>query len=212
MIKRSQFTGAVFVITYFAEHFLYLPAIVLNKLDKGLLRSKTQFWQLNDELLTEFSKFNWSRFKAVHLFLPIVEKREVDTYEFIHFFKISFPKLVLVVSRSNHKTGEMSSVIFDPETTVLVKNKYNIPEPIYGEKIHSVQIDAVIVPLLTFDKNGHRVGYGAGFYDRFLAKCRADVVKIGVSVFEPMEEMIDTNEQDVPLNYCITPVKTHVFA
>ncbi len=174
--------------------------------------SKSQFWLLNDQLLAHFSKFNWSKIITVHLFLPIVEKKEIDTFEFIHFFKTQHPHIQIVVPRCDFKTKEMETIVFDPEATVLVKNKQQIPEPLYGEKLDPQLIDAVIIPLLTFDQQGHRVGYGGGFYDRFLEKCKPNVLKIGVSLFEPISEILDTHQQDIRLTHCITPEKTYSFA
>ena len=43
------------------------------------------------------------------------------------------------------------------------------------------QIDVVFVPLLIFDKQGHRIGYGKGYYDRFLSKCKKDTIKVGLA-------------------------------
>lgn len=69
----------------------------------------------------------------------------------------------------------------------------------------------VLIPLLAFDKNGYRVGYGKGFYDRFLAECRPDVVKVGLSVFEPIDEITDLNEFDIKMDFCITPNRVWQF-
>ena len=63
--------------------------------------------------------------------------------------------------------------------------------------------DLVIVPLLAFDKKGYRVGYGKGFYDRFLQNSKT--LKIGLSFFAPTEEIIDVHLNDVRLDKCITP-------
>nr|WP_294896511.1 5-formyltetrahydrofolate cyclo-ligase [uncultured Pedobacter sp.] len=173
--------------------------------------SKSVFWQLNDELLAHFITFDWSKINTVHLFLPIVEKREVDTFEFINFFKTQQPHIKIVVPRCDFKTKKMEALVFDAESTVLVKNKQHIPEPLYGENIDPLLIDAVIIPLLAFDKLGHRVGYGAGFYDRFLERCKPDVLKIGVSLFEPIDKILDTHHQDIRLTHCITPKQIYFF-
>jgi 5-formyltetrahydrofolate cyclo-ligase len=67
------------------------------------------------------------------------------------------------------------------------------------------KIDAIIVPLLCFDARGFRVGYGKGFYDKFLSECRTDCLKIGFSYFAPVAEISDAQDFDVKLDYCITP-------
>ena len=72
-------------------------------------------------------------------------------------------------------------------------------------------IDAVIIPLLAFDEKGNRVGYGAGFYDRFLRNCKTNVTKIGLSFFPPEKEEIETNHFDIKLTHCITPEKIYIF-
>lgn len=69
----------------------------------------------------------------------------------------------------------------------------------------------VLVPLLSFDRRGHRVGYGKGYYDRFLRKCRPDCQKVGLSIFEPIDEISDANENDEPLDAAVTPTATIRF-
>ena len=56
------------------------------------------------------------------------------------------------------------------DNTKIKKNQYNIPEPINGLEVPTKKIDVVFVPLLAFDKKGNRVGYGKGFYDKFLIR------------------------------------------
>jgi 5-formyltetrahydrofolate cyclo-ligase len=65
--------------------------------------------------------------------------------------------------------------------------------------------------LFGFDKKGYRVGYGRGFYDRFLSRCRKDCIKVGFSYFEPVDEIEDVCSLDVKLNYCITHEKFYIF-
>ena len=69
----------------------------------------------------------------------------------------------------------------------------------------------VFVPLLKKKKKGHRVGYGKGFYDKFLSECKPDAIKIGLSFFEPEELITDVFESDVKLDYCVTPNSIHAF-
>jgi 5-formyltetrahydrofolate cyclo-ligase len=69
----------------------------------------------------------------------------------------------------------------------------------------------VFVPLLGYDVQGNRVGYGKGFYDAFLSQCKKDVVKIGLSFFEPEQEITDVLNTDIRLDYCVTPTTVYSF-
>ncbi|MCE3283032.1 MAG: 5-formyltetrahydrofolate cyclo-ligase, partial [Chitinophagaceae bacterium] len=91
--------------------------------------------------------------------------------------------------------------------TEFYLNEFGIEEPADGWEIDPKEIDLVFLPMLICDKRGYRVGFGKGFYDRFLALCREDVVKVGFSYFEPVEQVDDTHQFDIPLNFCITPDK-----
>ena len=73
------------------------------------------------------------------------------------------------------------------------------------------KIDVVFVPLLAFDKNGHRIGYGKGYYDKFLSSCKPDIIKIGLSFYEAEEAFQDVYPSDIPLDYCVTPKKVYRF-
>ena len=84
-------------------------------------------------------------------------------------------------------------------------------EPMDGVVTDAGIIDLVFVPLLIVDKLGYRIGYGKGFYDKYLPHCRPDCLKVGFCYFEPIEEIEGTHEFDVPLNLCITPNKFYVF-
>ena len=143
-----------------------------------------------------------------HIFLPIVEHKEVDT-EFL-LQALAGKDKEIIVSKSNFETRKMTHYLMT-DNTKFKKNEYNIPERVDGIEVPSNKIDVIFVPLLAFDKKGHRVGYGKGFYDNFLSECRKDVLKIGLSFFEPEEEIIDVCESDVRLDFCITPEKVYSF-
>ena len=137
-----------------------------------------------------------------HLFLPIEEQKEINTEYLLHL--LSGKDKEIVISKSDFETRKMTHFLLT-DNTKIKKNQYNIPEPVDGLEVPSNKIDVVFVPLLAFDKKGNRVGYGKGFYDKFLSECKQDVVMIGLSFFDPEEEIMDIFENDVALNYCVTP-------
>jgi 5-formyltetrahydrofolate cyclo-ligase len=97
------------------------------------------------------------------------------------------------------------------DETRFRKNNFNVFEPQKGDIMNPLSFDLVIVPLLAFDKNGNRVGFGKGYYDQFLAQCRSTCIKIGFSYFEPIDSIEDTHEFDVPLDLCVTPTTVYAF-
>jgi 5-formyltetrahydrofolate cyclo-ligase len=140
--------------------------------------------------------------------MTIEEQKEIAT-EYI--LKILAGKdKEIVVSKSNFDTFEMTHYLMT-DNTKFKKNEYNIPEPIDGIEVPVSKIDVVFVPLLAFDISGYRVGYGKGFYDRFLSACKPETIKIGLSLFEPENQIDDVSLNDVKLNYCVTPSKVYRF-
>ena len=131
--------------------------------------------------------------QTVHTFLPQRGKNEVDTYNIISMIRESFPYVQVIVPRIITGTRNMEHYLLE-QTTILIENKWKIPEPdpATTQQVNVINIDAVLIPLLAFDKSGYRVGYGGGFYDRFLSLCRPDTVKAGLSFFDPVEEITDT--------------------
>jgi 5-formyltetrahydrofolate cyclo-ligase len=143
-----------------------------------------------------------------HLFLSIEEQKEVNT-EFILQILAGKDKEI-VISKSDFDTLGMRHYLLT-DNTKIKKNEYNIPEPIDGLEVPITKIDVVFVPLLTFDFKGNRVGYGKGFYDKFLSNCKLETIKIGLSFFEAEEKIEDVSENDILLNYCVTPEKIYTF-
>ena len=143
-----------------------------------------------------------------HLFLTIEEQKEVDT-EFILQILAGKDKEI-VVSKSDFATLKMTHFLLT-DNTKIKKNEYNIPEPVDGLEVPTNKIEVVFVPILAFDTEGNRVGYGKGFYDKFLSECQPETIKIGLSFFEPEEIIEGVFESDIPMNYCITPDKNYCF-
>ena len=143
-----------------------------------------------------------------HIFLSIEEHNEIDTLPLITLLQgkdknIVVPKMAGDTSLENYLLTD---------STPLKKNHWGIPEPDDGLLVPENKIDVVFVPLLAFDIEGNRVGYGKGYYDSFLQKCGTDTVKVGLSFFSAETELIsDMHENDVKLDYCLTPEKTYAF-
>jgi len=135
-----------------------------------------------------------------HIFLTIEELNEINT-EYILQVLMGKDKEV-VISKTIFEERKMLHSLLT-ENTKIKKNAYNIPEPLNGIEVPTDKIDAVFVPLLAFDLNGNRIGYGKGFYDNFLSQCREDVIKIGLSFFEAEEKIDDVSSSDIPLDYCV---------
>lgn len=143
-----------------------------------------------------------------HIFLSMEDKIEVDTLPLITLLQgkdknIVVPKVAGPNSMENYLLTD---------SITIKKSSYGVPEPVDGIEIPESKIDVVFIPLLAFDTIGNRVGYGKGYYDTFLNKCKKETVKIGLSFFGPETDPItDINENDVRLDYCVTPKKTYIF-
>lgn len=157
-----------------------------------------------------FQNFDVSKFNFLHSFLPIKKFNEINTRIIFKTIRRNFPSVQMLVPRVNFQTNEIENLLFLHETET-VQNIWNIHEPVHNEIVEIVKIDAVLIPLLCFDERGFRVGYGKGFYDKFLIKCRTDCLKIGLNYFTPIEKISDVSEFDVALDFCITPDKVWKF-
>lgn len=137
-----------------------------------------------------------------HVFLPIEQQHEVNTEFILHL--LAGKDKDIVVAKSDFTTREMTHFLLT-DSTKIRPNSYGIPEPISGLEVPVSKLEVVFVPLLAYDNSGHRVGYGKGFYDRFLQQCSPNTLKIGLSFFGPEEKIEDVSATDVPLDYVVTP-------
>ncbi|MBB78470.1 MAG: 5-formyltetrahydrofolate cyclo-ligase [Crocinitomicaceae bacterium] len=151
-----------------------------------------------------FSNFQVEK-KRISIFLPIKRSKEINTYKILDKAislnaEVSIPKI-------NNKNNELKHVIFESKNQLEI-NKFGIPEPIKGKITAAEHFDYVFIPLLTIDFNGNRIGYGKGYYDRFLKRCKPRCKFIGLYHFDELTEKIsDINTLDVKLHACITPNK-----
>lgn len=166
--------------------------------------------RLSLEIANQFMTFleNFPEVKHIHLFLPIAKHLEIDT--FIIKEKLHLADKEVYTSIMLNTGRRMQTVHLVPMTSYK-EDSWGIPVPITKELASPSIIHLVLIPLLVFGKNGHRIGYGKGYYDSFLSSLDEDVLKVGLSYFPPVKQVIEEGH-DVPLNYCITPDKVYSFA
>jgi 5-formyltetrahydrofolate cyclo-ligase len=170
---------------------------------KGL--TSAQILKLDDLMLIQFQQLPIDIPAVIMTYAPMERWNEFDP-QFITdycYFKNPFQQLYYPLVTEIDGYSIMLPVLVNDETE-FEKSELGFIQPVAGIDVSPVDIDLIIVPLLAFDKKGYRVGYGKGYYDRFLSNCRADAIKIGFSYFEPVENIADANQFDIPLNFCIT--------
>ena len=162
--------------------------------------SKEEVNQLSAAIFEHIKTIDFSNAQTFHIFLQIEKNNEVNTYPIINWLF------------NQNKTVVLPLVIGDDMINCQVEkdfgtslNSLQIPEPIQYTEIDAKAIDVVFVPMFVADKKGNRVGYGGGYYDKFLARCKPETKKIGLTYFRPIENIDDIYFGDFPLDFCITP-------
>ncbi len=145
--------------------------------------------------------------QVFHTYLSIPQKHEVDTSYLLTVLQgkdkeIVVPKVL--------DSGRLSHYLLTDSTRLKI-SKWGVPEPTDGFEVSPQRLEVIFIPLLAYDEQGYRVGYGGGYYDRFLEGCRQDVVKVGLSFFPPGPGISDLHEGDVPLDFCVTPTRIYSF-
>ena len=166
--------------------------------------------KLDDLLLIQFQRAELPFINNVLTYWPIEVHAEPNTHLYTRYLEFKYPGLQILYPKTDFTTHEMNAVLVQEDSN-FEQNAYYIYEPVSGEIIDPIDIDMVIVPLLSCDSKGYRVGFGKGMYDRFLSRCKEDCIKIGFSYFEPIDALDDCHQFDVPLNLCITPQAVYVF-
>lgn len=177
---------------------------------KRLALSATERLKLDDLMLIQLQRLSFDDVRVVMSFWPLENHGEMNTHLYTRYLELTMPDLKISFPVIDFSDNTMHAVQVNDDT-VFVENKYGISEPKEGEEVSPGELDLVFVPLLAFDKNGYRVGYGKGYYDRFLQYCRHNIITVGFSYFEAVDNIDNTHQFDVPLNYCITPHKIYEF-
>ena len=184
--------------------------------DKTFLRShykkkrfsltKQEVDDLSQRVCKQLDNLNIWKLKHYHIFISILKYNELDTSSIINKLK-SEQKIIIVPKISNN---ELVHIAINDETEFGL-NEYGIKEPNDGNHFIIENLDIIFIPLLAFDIEGHRVGYGKGYYDRFLKLTNNSTLKIGLSFFDPINKILDIDDNDVKLDYCVTPKQVHKF-
>jgi len=175
--------------------------------EKRKLLSSKDCLRYDDLLLIQFQQIVFSAIQSLMTYWPLSKQIEPNTHLFSGYLRHLIPGLKICYPKMN-SNNQIEAILID-ENTKYVTNELGITEPKEGLLIEPSSIDMVLVPLFIFDQNGYRVGYGKGHYDRFLANSKEDAILVGLSYFEPIQMITDTNEFDIPLTLGITP--THIY-
>ncbi|MGO4708376.1 5-formyltetrahydrofolate cyclo-ligase [Chryseobacterium sp. 2TAF14] len=177
-------------------------------LEKRKKLSQDEVFLLSEQIFENFINF----FKPlsnqkIHIFIPSEKFKEINTQIFITYFlsrniKVFVPKIV---------DAKLISVEIFSDTQ-FETNNWGISEPVSDEDSGVLNFDFVITPLLYCDFNGNRVGYGKGFYDHFFENISKNSKKIGVNYFNPDHMIDDVWENDIPLDYLVTPTGVLSFS
>ncbi len=170
--------------------------------------SATELEELSEQIAQRFPLDLLKCHDLIHVFYPIPGKQEVDTLRLIERIRFADASIRFVLSKSNLDTCTLRHILWT-DTTPLAMNRWGITEPLEGLEVDPATLSIVIVPLLAFDVHGNRLGYGKGFYDRFLSEC-PDALKIGLCYFDA-EEAIPADAHDIPLDLCVSPSKVYDF-
>jgi 5-formyltetrahydrofolate cyclo-ligase len=160
--------------------------------------------EITHHLLHHFSLVG----KNIHTFVSIDGKKEINT-------RFLLSQLFAIDCKVSTSITHLSPDYLE-HTRIYSHTRYGfdsfgIPIPQDIVPVKETDFDYVIVPLLCVDQQGNRIGYGKGFYDRFLSNCRTDCQFIGLSLFQPVDALFDKEPWDVQLNYCVTPEGVIVF-
>jgi 5-formyltetrahydrofolate cyclo-ligase len=180
------------------------------ELKKRIQLSKEEMQEMTNSIVNQFHNLQLQSINYLLSYYPLKERNEFDVSICEKTVKGKHPSVKIAWPKIVNKASLMEAHLVGHEK-LFIKNKFNILEPLDGDVVTPELFDIVFVPLIAFDMKGYRVGYGKGFYDRFLPGCRSDVAKIGFSFFEAVDEIEDIDEFDVPLNLCITPTCIYEF-
>ena len=167
--------------------------------------AKALYQQQSQEIQARFfQQFDLVYYPYLHTYLACPERQEVATWGIVQTVFAEHPGVVVAAPKLLDGAGEMQSYAITP-TTSFQQHAWGIQEPVSRILVPAAAFLLVVLPVIAFDAQGYRVGYGQGYYDRFLKQCRPDVTKVGLCFEGPVPAIDDLSAYDVPMDYCITP-------
>jgi 5-formyltetrahydrofolate cyclo-ligase len=159
-------------------------------------------------------RFSFESQKILHCYLPAKYGREVDTLEIIDKLNRKFEDIsILVPFFKGNSNNEIYAAKFDGHD-ILKYNHLNIPQPLnYLKTFNPKRVGAIIVPLISFDLYGNRLGFGGGYYDKLINLLRPDCIKIGLGYELSLynKGKLPNDKHDKQLDYVITEKKVYDF-
>lgn len=185
-----------------------------GKIRKGTLLNRKllgkEEWQKRVDLVNDavFQLIENRKLKKIHVFLPIEKNKELNTWDLVR--RLFDHGVSVCISISDFKTYRMTHYQYHPDVD-FVLNRFDIPEPKNAARADISDLEMILIPLLAADKEGARIGYGKGFYDRLLADLPQSLLKVGVNLAPLFDRFGFEAPHDISLDICITPFKTYHF-
>lgn len=168
--------------------------------------------ELNSEVIENISKKitrNFFSLKEVNIpscknFLLFHSFRnEIITYDIINRLILEGKKVFLPYVKKERNTLGISR-IYSLSGDELVSGVFGVKEPIQKQDIPVTEMDIMVVPGLVFARNGYRIGYGGGFYDRLLSKINNETLTVGLVYHQFLLDTLPVKDYDLPVDIVIT--------
>ena len=168
--------------------------------------SKEAIQDLSQQVFEKWrARFTLKPVAYLHLFQPIQKRNEIDTSFISDYARKRHGHVKIVVPVVNPSSEHLTHVELANDIEMEI-NHWGIPEPkLPFKKVFPMQMDMVLVPMLGFDLDGNRLGYGKGYYDRFLSLVHPQCLKIGLCLEQgKIESGLPAEPHDVALDYIVT--------
>lgn len=158
-------------------------------------------WQKKSDLIKDSVLKSEEYIKAdtIHCFISMNNRFEVNTHSLIEEMLLNGKKVVVPVMSTKNGILHHSKL---ESLLQLKENEWGVPEPKEVKEFDISSLELILVPLLGADLEGNRIGYGKGYYDRFLSK--TDAIAIGILFHEFILDEIPINSFDRKLNGLIS--------